>query len=442
VSQFDLNGNFLQAFGHDVIPGGGTGFEVCTTATGCKAGTAGNAAGQFNTPFSIDSTPSGDQLVVAAPPSHRLSEFTGEPAFLRGVGYNVIPGGGMGYEICTTATGCQTGISGVGLGQFSSPLAAAYRPSGELLGLSPTGQFQEFTSDRTPIRSFGFPGNGAGNLSSPYNVAIGPGNEIVVADTGNLRIAVFGPSGNFLRAFGWDVIPGAPSAYEVCTVNTGCGNGASNPGPGGFNTVIAVAIGPNGEVYASDATYNRVSQFTLDGQFVQAFGFDVIPGGGTGFEICTAATGCQVGTAGAGLGQLSQPWGVDVDCRGTIFVAETSGGHVTVFGEPNARKPPCPSNAFTLGQAKLNKKKGTATIPASVPGPGALTLAGKNLKPVDAAPSVAGDVTLKIKPKGKLKKKLKRKGKAKAKPEVTFTPVNGDPNTQGAKVALKRKLRK
>ena len=35
------NGEPVTHMGWDVVPGGGTGFEVCTTVLGCKAGTIG-----------------------------------------------------------------------------------------------------------------------------------------------------------------------------------------------------------------------------------------------------------------------------------------------------------------------------------------------------------------------------------------------------------------
>jgi hypothetical protein len=111
----------------------------------------------------------------------------------------------------------------------------------------------------------------------------------------------------------------------------------------------------------------------------------------------------------------------------------------------------CPDNAFTLGKKKRNKKKGTATIEVTVPGPGELTLKGKHLKPQRpsshgraAAKTVAaaGTVKLKIIPKGKAKKKLKKKGKAKVKATITYTPTGGLAATQTTTAKLKKKRKK
>lgn len=95
-----------------------------------------------------------------------------------------------------------------------------------------------------------------------------------------------------------------------------------------------------------------------------------------------------------------------------------------------------PSNEFTLGKPKRNKKKGTAKLPATVPGPGTLVLEGEGLKSVTEEVGAAGEVKLAVKPKGKAKGRLKDKGKAKVDPEVTFTPTGGDPNTQDKKIKL------
>jgi len=107
-----------------------------------------------------------------------------------------------------------------------------------------------------------------------------------------------------------------------------------------------------------------------------------------------------------------------------------------------------PSNAITLGKPKLNKKKGTAIEPVTVPGPGVLALSGKNVIPQRPANTsaasrtvtAAGIVNLPIKPKGKLKKKLKRTGKAKVSLTITYTPTGGSANAQATAIKLKKKL--
>jgi hypothetical protein len=109
--------------------------------------------------------------------------------------------------------------------------------------------------------------------------------------------------------------------------------------------------------------------------------------------------------------------------------------------------PPTPSNAISLGKPQLNKKKGTAVEPVTVPGAGELTLTGAGVasqrlaRPAVSMPVTgAGVVDLLVKPKGKTKKKLNKAGKAKAKVTITFTPTGGSANVQQKTVKLKKKL--
>jgi len=117
----------------------------------------------------------------------------------------------------------------------------------------------------------------------------------------------------------------------------------------------------------------------------------------------------------------------------------------------NADVATIPSNSDTLGGVKRNKKKGTATLAVSVPGPGTLSLTGNNVKPqrpareasASSAVSAAGTVKLLVKARGKAKKKLNKTGKAKVKVTVTYTPTGdlpGVPNTETKHLKLVKKL--
>jgi hypothetical protein len=112
---------------------------------------------------------------------------------------------------------------------------------------------------------------------------------------------------------------------------------------------------------------------------------------------------------------------------------------------PPPRPPPpppppgaLPSNEFSFGKVKKNKKRGTAKLTVRIEqGPGELELAKtKKVKPDDEPAEAAGEEKLSIKPSRKAKKKLNRSGKAKVKAEVTYTPDGGEPNTQTKRVRL------
>jgi hypothetical protein len=103
-----------------------------------------------------------------------------------------------------------------------------------------------------------------------------------------------------------------------------------------------------------------------------------------------------------------------------------------------------PTNSFALGQITRNRAKGTATLEATVPNPGDLTVGGKGVKSAGGGTAVTskavsgGPVQLTIRAKGKNKRKLNDTGKVKVKPTITYTPTGGAPSTQSRKVKLRK----
>jgi hypothetical protein len=79
-------------------------------------------------------------------------------------------------------------------------------------------------------------------------------------------------------------------------------------------------------------------------------------------------------------------------------------GTTTPFFRVNAAATLTPTNRFTFGQVRRNRKKGSATLSVNFPNPGNLALSGKGVKSVPAGPTVVtgpGDVLLRIKAAGK-----------------------------------------
>lgn len=97
-----------------------------------------------------------------------------------------------------------------------------------------------------------------------------------------------------------------------------------------------------------------------------------------------------------------------------------------------------PTNSFAVRTVKRDKKKGTATFSLVVPNPGGVAVRGKGVKPDKATAGAAGDVKVKVRAKGKKRRALNASGKATVKPDITFTPIGGDPGTQPQKVKLKK----
>jgi hypothetical protein len=106
-----------------------------------------------------------------------------------------------------------------------------------------------------------------------------------------------------------------------------------------------------------------------------------------------------------------------------------------------------PSNAFSLGTPRRNRKRGTATELATVPNPGTLVVSGKGIKQASSrqartAVSVSqpGTIEVPIRATGKKKQQLNSTGKVKLSPTITYTPTGGSPRSQMLKLKLKKKL--
>lgn len=175
-------------------------------------------------------------------------------------------------------------------------------------------------------------GSGVGDLGGeqmqPSDAAADAAGDLYVADSVQNRISVFSAGGAFQRAFGFDVIPGNPgTGFEVCT--TSCKIGTAGGGGGQLNFPASIDV-DGSDLYVADRDNNRISVFTTQGAFLRAFGFNVVPGGGSGFEACTS--NCQAGTAGDAPGQLSDPSGVVSDGSGNVFVTDGLNQRISVFG--------------------------------------------------------------------------------------------------------------
>lgn len=85
-----------------------------------------------------------------------------------------------------------------------------------------------------------------------------------------------------------------------------------------------------GNVYVSDYGNSRIDEFSSSGSFIRAFGWGVSDGKE---ELETCASSCQAGIAGTGEGQLDRPDGIALDANGHVWVAEEGSNRVQEFSE-------------------------------------------------------------------------------------------------------------
>ncbi|MGH7163985.1 MAG: hypothetical protein ACREIS_00495 [Nitrospiraceae bacterium] len=256
VQKFDNNGNFIILWGN-----------------------FGAANGNFHNPTGIACDAQGDVYMVDTN-NHRVQKFDGK----------------MGHYIM------KFGSRGNGEGQLTSPWGIAVdRVRGYLYVVdSANFRVQKFDPTGEFIMQWGSFGNHDGQFYFPRGVAVDPADGAVyVVDMGNHRIQKFDTSTNvlpqLLAKWGGSAEPGhasSPQAQEA----------------GQLRSPWGIAVDGNGDVFVTDTGNQRVQKFDREGNFLTQWG---------GF--------------GGGDGQFNFPYGIAVDARGSIFVVDSGNTRVQQF---------------------------------------------------------------------------------------------------------------
>jgi len=180
----------------------------------------------------------------------------------------------------------------------------------------------------------------------------------------------------------------------------------------------------------ADRFHGGIGRVNLDGTGVET---SVIGGGEDFFAYGVAVDDTHVYWRGGFHSPVGLPIGrakLDGSRANHEFITGTGAnifGGVTVDGLG-----PPPTNQFSFGKVKKNKRKGTARLTVKIPGSGELQLAkNKKVKGKKKEADAAGKHKLPLKPRRKAKQKLAAKGKAKVKAKVTYTPDGSDPTMVG-----------
>lgn len=134
---------------------------------------------------------------------------------------------------------------------------------------------QKFTREGKWLASFGSFGTGPGQFQRPSGLVWHAG-RLYVADAINNRVLIFSDDGKFTGTLG---------------------EGAE---PLDFNLPYDIAIGADGDLYVIEYGAGRLSRVSLDGRLLG-----------------------RLGRTGSGAGEFATPWGLTIDPRGNIFVADT-----------------------------------------------------------------------------------------------------------------------
>jgi hypothetical protein len=310
ASEFTAWGEFVKTWGWNVVasgPGDDTTapvneFEICVPANGdvCQSGTQGTAGvGQFNAPQGVAVDSSGN-VYVFDPAARRVQKFSPSGQFL------LMFGGGVdkttGANVCTKAdleagNLCGAGTTGSEAGQFGAVQAVgdyiAVDP-GDHVYVGDVGRIQRFSTGGVvePAAQITLVGESVNSLSTDA--------------AGNLYATYINSSNN-----------NKPNVRKLSPTGTPLLEfSVANP--------RAVAVAPNGDVYAFDKTSREILQFRPNASLVASFG-EGLSEGATGLEATSAC--------------LS---GGDVD----VYFSNVGPISIEMYG-PRPGNPPCPPPAIS-----------------------------------------------------------------------------------------------
>ncbi len=124
-------------------------------------------------------------------------------------------------------------------------------------------------------------GEGQSQFNQPTDLAVGSDGNVYIADGYNERVQVYGPRGEFILMFGYDVVTGGSAGFEICAGYPQiCQKGARGNGNGQFHSPSGVAISSSGDIYVADSQNNRVQVFGSNGSFKTQFGQSYIQNAG------------------------------------------------------------------------------------------------------------------------------------------------------------------
>lgn len=289
---------------------------------------------------------------------------------------------------------------------------------------------------------------GAASMDEPFGVAV-DGNRIYWANWGNSKISYANLDGS----------GGGDLAITGTSVDRPSG----------------IAIDPTaGRIYWANYTTNKISYANLDG----SGGGDLTTTGATmegpafpalleppagigspeiaGGSAPSSSLSCTEGSWAPDLidsflyrapQSFSFQWSRDgavtggtastlsADAVGNYQCRVTATNHAGSAALSSARH-----GVFKVGRPKLNRRRGTATLPVTVPAEGVLRVSGRGV--ATRISRHAGTVKVAIRATGRKRTRLTTRGRVKLKVHIAFTPSGGSPGSQQRSIRLRKKLRR
>ena len=221
-----------------------------------RFGTAGSAEGQFSSPHDIAFDSTGSAYVVDTW-NYRVQKFSPAGQFVKTWGG---PGAGNAD------------------GQFYGPFCIEVHDDVVYVCDTLNDRIQRFSTEGDYLGKWGTPGAGPGQFNDPHNLAFDADGNVYVTDTWNRRIQKFDTSFEYITEFRFDEDPGMigyPSGVAVdenfnvyVTVADDTASdeivvfepdgdflrtiGQRGTGLGLFNSVVSIALDPDGNLYTVD----------------------------------------------------------------------------------------------------------------------------------------------------------------------------------------------
>jgi len=303
-------------------------------------GTMSSGSSQLNAPRGLIVAPDGS-IYVADSRDNRIEHFSAAGNSIQTFG--------------TTSPGCPYATippKYVLIGTFCEPWGVAISPDGQWIYVADTWnhRIQKLTADGTPVKTWGTPNydpvsSGPYGLWGPRGIAVDSQGHVLVADTGNKRIAIYDSEGNFLSQFG------------------GVGTNA-----GQFDEPVGLAIGAQGNLYVADTWNQRIQVFipntdktvytpsiqwdvaawssqSLDNKPYLAVDKDghIFATDPDAFRVLEFTTGGEFIHAWGGYGTASMnfglPSGIGVDSQGRVWVSDAANDRLMRFTLPGSDAP-------------------------------------------------------------------------------------------------------
>ena len=160
-------------------------------------------------------------------------------------------------------------------GRFRQPTDVTWDPAGDIFISDGyiNSRVAELDKNGDWLKSWGEPGNGEGQFSTPHNIVADASGTIYVADRNNRRIQVFDGAGKYLRSIRIDIPPPVDAQPAIGNkpdltdyLHKG---GTQTPGA---PWAMCVMPPPHQMLYVSDAFPGRIYKLTLDGKVLGMFG--------------------------------------------------------------------------------------------------------------------------------------------------------------------------